>query len=121
MSLSAPTDLLLVKNGRIDAHRLNPSDFGLEPIDPIHLKGGDADHNAVALRQVLNGATSAYRDVVLANAACGLWVNGLANNLSEGVAMATQSIDQGLARKALETMIAILNQASSQTTDALND
>jgi anthranilate phosphoribosyltransferase len=59
--------------------------------------GGTPAHNAVAFRALLNGETGAYRDAVLLNAAAALLVAGKVASLSEGVAMARDSIDSGQA------------------------
>ena len=73
------------------------------------LKGGDADANAAALRGVLEGKPSAYRDVALFNAAAALIVAGRAKDLKEGVAIGTKSLDSGAAAAKLKQLIAVSN------------
>ena len=53
----------------------------------------------VSASKVLDGEASAYRDAVLLNAAAALTVAGKAGDLREGVAMARESIDAGVARE----------------------
>lgn len=73
------------------------------------LKGGDAEVNATAIRDVLNGSRSAYRDIVLMNAGAALVVAGKAATLKAGVEDAAQAIDSGKARDTLEHLIRITN------------
>ena len=115
VSLSAPTQILMINDGVIEDLTLNPNDFGLSPINADEIKGGDAEHNAKALRAVLAGEPSAYRDVVVANAACGLMISGQAKTIKEGVAMAIHSLDKGLALKSLEVMISVLTTQNTNT------
>ncbi|MEP5517976.1 MAG: anthranilate phosphoribosyltransferase, partial [Bauldia litoralis] len=60
-------------------------------------------------RQVLEGATGAYRDTVLLNAGAALVVAGLADDLAGGVAKAAEAIDTGKARERLDRLVAASN------------
>jgi anthranilate phosphoribosyltransferase len=73
------------------------------------LKGGDAAANALALRNVLTGKPSAYRDVALLNAAAALVVAGRARDLKEGLALGIQSIDGGAAAERLKRLVEVSN------------
>ena len=81
-----------------------PEDAGVARATMDKLKGGDAAHNADAIRQVLAGRRDAFRDIVVLNSAAALMVAGKAGNLKDGAAMAVESIDGGKARKALELL-----------------
>jgi anthranilate phosphoribosyltransferase len=82
------------------------ADAGL-PSHPIAaIRGGDAVHNAKALRELLEGAPGAYRDAVLYNAAEALVVAGAADTLVDGVEEAAEAIDKGLANALLNCWIA---------------
>ena len=104
-----PTQVAELKDGTVASFTIEPDALGL-PISPLEaIKGGDAVHNAAALRALLNGARSAYRDTVLMNAAAALVVAGRAASLVEGVALAAASIDEGRAHDRLDRLIAITN------------
>jgi anthranilate phosphoribosyltransferase len=74
------------------------------------LKGGDAAHNAAALRRVLEGERGPFRDIVLLNAAAALVVAGKAQDLKQGFALATAALDEGRARATLDRLVAISNE-----------
>lgn len=99
-----------LKDGQISTFELSPEDAGLPIANPDDLKGGDPDYNAAAIRDLLDGATSAFRDIVLYNAAGALSVAGKVSSLKDGVEMAAESIDSGAAAKVLEKLVAITNQ-----------
>ncbi len=83
-----------------------PADAGL-PSHPLSaIRGGDAAHNAAALRALLMGEAGAYRDAVLFNAAAALMVAGEAATLRDGVEEAAEAIDKGLAKALLDCWIA---------------
>jgi anthranilate phosphoribosyltransferase len=98
-----------LKDGRVRAFEVTPEDAGMARAEPAALKGGDAQHNAQALLRVLAGEQSAYRDIVLLNAAAALIVAGQAADLKSGASLAAQSIASGHAAKALESLVAITN------------
>ncbi len=101
ITLCAPTSAVILDKGEITERTLNPADFGLGFIMPDHIKGGDADKNADMLRNLLDGKKSAYRDVVLANAAAVLYLHDGRDFLT-GVKNAAESIDSGKAHAILE-------------------
>jgi len=99
-----------LKDCQVSTFELSPEDAGLPIANPDDLKGGDADYNAAAIRDLLEGATGAFRDIVLYNAAGALSVADKVSSLKDGVAMAAESIDSGAAAKVLEKLVAITNQ-----------
>jgi len=111
MTTSGETIVAALAGGAIRRFTLTPEDFGLARVSKDQLKGGDADHNAAALRLVLDGEPGAYRDIVLLNAGSALAMAGLADDVGGGIALAAQSIDSGKARAALDRMVAVSNAA----------
>ena len=109
ISIAGESRVAAVENGKVTTFTITPEDAGLRrhPIEEI--KGGDAAHNAEALRAVLSGAANAHRDTVVLNAAAALVVAGKARTVTEGVALARASIDEGRARQRLERLIAVSN------------
>ena len=86
--------------------RVVPEDAGVSRHAPHALHGGDAATNAAALRRMLLGEASAYRDAVLFNAAAALIVAGHAGDWHAGVEEAGEAIDRGLANALLDCWIA---------------
>lgn len=109
VTLTGKTDVVALENGEIREFTLSPEDFGLPSCALDEIRGGDGEHNAAALRAVLDGAENAYRNVSVANAAAALVVAGKAKDIREGVALASKSISSGAARDALDRLIAVSN------------
>ena len=100
ITLSGPTFVAALENGDIRSFEVTPEQAGLPRAGADALKGGDADANATALRSVLEGKPSPFRDVALLNAAAALMVAGRAADLKAGVALGAQSLDSGAAAAA---------------------
>lgn len=98
-----------LKDGAIHNFELTPEAVGLKRSDAGGLKGGDAAHNAEALRSVLMGEPSAFRDAAAMTAGAALLVAGKASSIAKGVVMAQTAIDDGRARKSLETLVKVSN------------
>ena len=94
----------LLDAGKVTDLEIAPEDIGLKRATIADLKGGDAAHNAEAIKAVLRGEKSAFRDIVVLNSAAALWVAGKAKDLKEGAALAIGSIDSGKAAQALATL-----------------
>jgi anthranilate phosphoribosyltransferase len=109
MTTSAPTRIVELKNGEIRAFDVTPEDVGLARADPAALKGGDAAHNAAALRAVLDGARGAYRDIAVLNAAGALVIADAARDLADGVERAQHALDVGAAGETLDRLVTVSN------------
>jgi anthranilate phosphoribosyltransferase len=109
ITVTGPSHVAELKDGAIHTFTVTPEDVGLARAEPAALKGGDATVNAAALVRVLDGERSAYRDIVLINAAAGLVVADKVTTLKDGVSLAAQSIDSGAARARLHHLIAVSN------------
>jgi anthranilate phosphoribosyltransferase len=110
MTTAGSTRVSALENGEITSFEVSPSEVGLPKARPEDLKGGDAEHNAKALRAVLEGEPGAYRDISILNAGGALVVAGKAATLAEGVDLAARSIDDGNAAQALERLVAASNR-----------
>jgi len=98
ISISDQTDIVMLdENGKITEQTLSPEDFGLSAHPLTALIGGDEQDNAMALRAILEGERSAYRDIVLANTAAVLNIYGRECDLKKGAAIAADAIDSGFA------------------------
>jgi anthranilate phosphoribosyltransferase len=98
-----------LKNGVITSFELTPEVAGVKRSNPDDLKGGDAAHNAEALRAVLNGKPSAFADAAAMTAGAALVVAAQAKDIAAGTAVARDVLKSGAARTALETLVKVSN------------
>lgn len=109
ITICGPTSVAVLEDGKITSRQIHPEDAGL-PEHPFRdIIGGTPDQNATALRALLDGAPGAYRDAVLFNAAAALVVADKAASLTDGVAIARDSIDSGKAKAALDALVRVTN------------
>ncbi|MGC6401575.1 anthranilate phosphoribosyltransferase [Sphingomonas sp. FW199] len=85
---------------------ITPDLAGLAPRPLDDLRGGDAAHNADALRRLLLGEPGGYRDAVILNSAAALVLAGHSDTLLAGAEEAAETIDNGLANALLDCWIA---------------
>lgn len=104
LSLSSRTRVIEVADGRTAEWFAEPGQFGLAPADLASVAGGTPEENAAVSRAVLEGNPGPHRDLVLLNAAAAIYVGGLAPDLEQGIAKATESIDSGAAADVLERL-----------------
>jgi anthranilate phosphoribosyltransferase len=112
ITLTGQTYCAELKDGMITEYTLSPNDFGLPTIRTEDIQGGDASVNAVALMELLKGKKSAYRDIVLANAAATLVLAEHSKDLKDAVTTAAETIDTGKALKILQDYIQFSRQES---------
>src|SRR6267143_568690 len=94
-----------VRPGRVEVRVHAPAEYGLAPCGVSDLAGGDAAHNARALKAVLYGEDrGAHRDCLLLGTALALELAGETPLPREGIARAAAAIDSGAARRLLDAL-----------------
>jgi anthranilate phosphoribosyltransferase len=111
LTTTGPTSVCALENGHLRSFEITPEDAGLPRAQPADLKGGDPAHNAAALRAVLEGQKSAYRDIAVYNSAAALVIGGKVKSMVEGVALATQALDTGHAKATLAKLVEVSNRS----------
>ncbi|MDE0112124.1 MAG: anthranilate phosphoribosyltransferase [Albidovulum sp.] len=104
ISICGPTDIAALENGEVVRREIAPEDAGLpqHPFDSI--RGGSPNENAAALRALLDGEPSGYRDAVLLGSAAALVIADKAGSLVEGAEIAAEAIDSGKAKNKVESL-----------------
>ena len=111
ISMSAPTSVCEIKDGKFTSYVLTPEQFGYERCTKEDLTGGTPQENAAITKAILEGKeTGAKRHAVCLNAGAALYIAGKADSIENGVKMAEQLIDRGAAMKKLEEFIEKSNQ-----------
>lgn len=104
-SLAGENHVALLADGEVTTFTLHPEEIGLPVYDNDAIRGGDAAENARILLSVLNNEPGPYLDTVLLNAALGLFANGRAKTVYEGIEIARESIASGAALERLNRLV----------------
>lgn len=110
ITTTGETHVTELVNGSLRSFVLSPEEFGFRRRSKEALRGGDAEFNAAALREMLAGKPGAYRDTVLMNAGAGLVIAGKAADLAEGIVSAGEAIDSGRAAAVLDALVEVSNR-----------
>lgn len=109
LTTTGPSTVAELKDGKISTFQVNPEEVGIPIASEEDLKGGNADENAEAIRQLLGGAEGPFRDIVKLNAGAALIVAGKSGSLEEGISLAADSIDSSKAKSCLDQLVALTN------------
>ena len=105
ISLGASTTITEVTDGMVRAPiQITATTLGLPSAAPSMIQGSSAEANADIARRILGGENGPHRNIVLANAAAGLFVAGRVHEIRDGVELAADSIDSGKAARKLELL-----------------
>ncbi len=100
-----PFTVFDVRPGQLSRQVRSPADYGLAACTAAALAGGDARHNAQAIRAVLYGEDrGAHRDCLLLGTALALEVAGVVPEPRAGIARAAAAIDSGAARRVVDAL-----------------
>ncbi|HEV2766797.1 MAG TPA: anthranilate phosphoribosyltransferase [Acidimicrobiales bacterium] len=111
LTTTTTSTVLELREGTVRASTVDPSDLGISPADASSIRGGDARLNQELATRVIDGERGPHRDLVLLNAAAGLVAAGVADDLKEGYAAASASVDDGAAARVLEQAVAVSQEA----------
>jgi anthranilate phosphoribosyltransferase len=121
LTTTTDSSIWLFRDGRLVTTTLDPLDLGLARADPDSLVGGDPEHNAQVVRDLLDGQTGPVRDIVLLNAAATLLAfDGpdldapLVDQFAVRLERAAEAVDSGKAREHLSNWIDTTRRVSPE-------
>ena len=109
ISISAPTSVCEFKDGSYQRYVINPEELGFNLAQKSDIVGGTPQENAEVTREILNGATGPKTDIVLLNAAAGIYIGGEADNIEEALNIAREMISSGSAQQKLNDFVSMSN------------
>jgi anthranilate phosphoribosyltransferase len=104
LSPAGPNLVCEVVDGSVQERTIDPLELGIERCDPGELRGGSAQENADAIREVFRGGNGGRRSAILLNAAGAIAAGGLAADLQEGLELARTALDSGAAADRLDEL-----------------
>lgn len=117
LTTTGPTRVTVVRGGQVSHREVTPESVGLGRATLDQLAVGGPDENAAAARDVLEGRSGPVRDMVVLNAAAGLVVADVVEELADGVERAAAAIDEGAALRTLAALVAVSRAAAATDTD----
>ena len=106
VSLGAATMVGEYKDGGIREYEIHPEDFGLTMASNRALKVDSADASKALMRSVLDDEPGPARDIVLLNAGVALYAANVAPTMTEGVALARETVASGKALAKMHQFVA---------------
>jgi anthranilate phosphoribosyltransferase len=107
ISISGPTLVGELKDGRVSEYEIHPEEFNMPVHDPRALRVSNVEASRDMLVGALENKVGAARDVVALNAGAAIYVSDLADSLTDGVERAQELIASGAARAKLDTFVAL--------------
>jgi anthranilate phosphoribosyltransferase len=106
ISISGESMVWEIKNKEIlSPYRISPENFGMKIALTTEIQGGTPEENARILRSIFKGEKSPRRDIVVLNAAAGMFAAERVNTLQQGVVFAGEVINDGKALEKMEQLI----------------
>ena len=115
LSPLGPNDVCEVRHGKVIERVIDPLEYGIPRCEIEELRGGDSTANAGAIREIFQGSNGGRRNAVLLNAAGAIAAAGLAEDLAEGLEIATETVASRKADERLEQLIAFSNEIVETT------
>ncbi len=112
LTTTGPTDVVVVRGDELTRLQVTPESVGLRRSTIDQLAVGGPEENAEAARRVLEGNSGPVRDMVVINAAAGLVVADIVDDLAAGVERAAACIDDGSALRVLGRLVAVSRAAA---------
>jgi anthranilate phosphoribosyltransferase len=102
-----------LRDGLVTTSTFDPQDVGIQRVAPEAVAGGSPEENAAIARRVFAGESGPHRDIVCLNAAAGLFVAGVVDDIASGVVRAQAALDSGAAAGVLERLVIAANDATN--------
>ncbi|WP_461239741.1 anthranilate phosphoribosyltransferase [Paucilactobacillus sp. N302-9] len=111
ITLSKPTSVVELRNGKITKYTIDPRDYGMKLVDKSELVGGTPHENAQITKDILAGKQGPKYDVVLLNAGAALHIANPALSIQDGIDLARKTIESGKASEKLTQLIQYTQEA----------
>jgi anthranilate phosphoribosyltransferase len=105
LSISAPTTVVEVRDGKLERYTVTPEQVGLERASADAVPGGDPRQNAQTTQEIFAGERGVARDLALLNAGAAIYAGNGAASLEDGVRAAERAIDSGAAAETLKRFV----------------
>lgn len=99
-----------IVDGKVIGYEIDPIDYGIPYATAEELSGGIGEENAKITLDVLSGCRGAKRNIVLLNAGSAIYVDGKADSIEDGIKLAAEVIDNGLALAKLKELACFTNR-----------
>jgi anthranilate phosphoribosyltransferase len=109
ISISSPTFVAELNNGKISEYSIKPEDFGLQQHALSSIRVHNPEESLEMINSVLNNDANPARDIVALNAGAAIYVAGLAASHQAGIERALDVIASGKAKQKLLDLINISN------------
>ena len=106
ISLSGPTMVGELKDGKIDEYTIAPRDFGLQATDSAAVRVASVEESKRMVLDALGNTDGPARDIVALNAGASIYIAGLAETLAGGVKQALATLKSGAARRKVDEFVA---------------
>ena len=106
VSISAPTRVVELRDGKVETYTVTPEELGVESAPVETIGSGPPEENARITRAVLSGEdTGPARSLTLVNAGAAIYAAGRADGIAAGVTAAAEAVDSGAAHDVLERLV----------------
>ncbi len=110
ISISDITYARILENGESREFIIDPQEYGMKLYSKEEILGGSATQNAEITMDIFKSrANDAKRDIVLLNSAMALVADKKARDIQDGIEMAREAIEKGLAKDHLAKIIKVSN------------
>ena len=89
------TNIVELKDGKINEIKIDPKKIGVKFGNPDNLKGKDPDYNASKIIDIFSGTKNEFSEAVCLNAAAGLIVSNKINKFEEGYEFSKKHLESG--------------------------
>jgi anthranilate phosphoribosyltransferase len=120
LTTTTTSTVWLADGGTVRIERVDPALLGVRPATAADLRGGDAEENAVVMRDLVGGKPGPVRDAVLLNAAGAVAAfQGLSGDLHDdlraGLSVVASAIDSGAAAELLARWVTVTTDLHAAT------
>ena len=114
ISTHAKTKVSELRDGKIRSYEIDPVQYGFAKGSMQDYQGGNPEESAKLLSAVLQGEKGAKRDIVLLNAAAGLYIADVVPTIEAGLELAAATIDCGAAQEKLTALVEFSNEGLAE-------
>lgn len=110
ITVCSETSVSELKDNKIFKYKISPKDFGIDISHFDAISAESSQDSLMLVNKAFDGEKSAIQDMIALNSGAALYVAKIANTLSDGIEMAFDLMNNGMAAKKLADYVRVSNK-----------
>ena len=110
ITITTESTIVELKDYKIREYKISPKDFGLNLASFDEISANSSHDSLMLVKEAFSGESSAVQDMIALNSGAALYVARIVDSISDGIELAFELMNNGLAANKLAAYVRVSNK-----------